>query len=528
MKKNKLILALVISISFLISIDYYIGSNHMPSVISQNISHPPDAGVVKNSLTESDPKIDNSQSDNLQSDNSQTDSNQLIYLDPCIDTGDPSILDEDGTRSDMGCYPLEHTNDTWPLYTNNSGGRSSTVKWQSMPALDTVTTDGDMASNVLEEIMGNDSNPAVTLDNVFWKELGTNIPFEIWKNGTIWENDTETLMSIQGYKFKVKSNLLQDVYLNISGFQIPEDTEIPLKAGNENWIGYFMEDTREWDEAFGTSISNIYSIQTQYWTRQREMPKPSSPWKEVTSGDYTLSRGDMVIVKCFDDEDFKWFDGNIALPLTVPKATAFSFEEELDYLPVYVEFDDEDIPIEVAVIANGICQGAAVVNDGAAEICAYITNNGGENLELEFYYGERAEAKTIKDFKVYDVDSGSFISKELTINPHEDYYHISLSREQESVTQPPNQVSLSNYPNPFNPTSNISYSLPEDSSVELNIFNIKGQLVKHLAKGKLPAGDYNISWNGIDDDGIRVGSGIYFSRLKTEKEVLNKKMVLLK
>lgn len=458
---------------------------------------------------------------------------------PCIDTGNPAIIDVDGTPSDMGSYTYEaHNYDVWSLYRYSSHDRVSSVKWQGLPALDVVTNDGTMAFNVLEELMGNGSSPNATLDNLVWEELGTGIPKKIEYDYLLqeWENSTLPLSRIQGYKFKVIDNLLYNVNLEISGFQVPNGTTIPLKKyipnttnTMENWICYYPEATQEWDDAFGGLLSKIYYIQTQKWTMQRAAV-PGSIWPVPPVGGLTLSRGDMVIVKTLKDIDFAWnIPTDAGIEEVVPaKATAFTYEEEMNYIPVNIEFDEADAPLEVAVTADGVCQGAAVVVDGRAQVCAYITDNGGEDLELELYYGERALAETVEQMKVYNPEADKYFTQSIKINPTLDYYNISLRQNQETTEAPETSLRLDNYPNPFNPTTNISYSLAKDSKVELAVYNVKGQLVTTLVNGNVPAGNYNVNWHGIDKQGKKVGSGIYFSRLKTEKKVLNKKMILLK
>ena len=88
-----------------------------------------------------------------------------------------------------------------------------------------------------------------------------------------------------------------------------------------------------------------------------------------------------------------------------------------------------------------------------------------------------------------------------------------------------------NYPNPFNPSTTIKYSLREDSKVTLEIFNIKGQKVKQLisnSAGQVSAGQHSVVWNGTDDNGKSVSSGIYFYKLKTGNFEKTKKMILLR
>jgi hypothetical protein len=83
-------------------------------------------------------------------------------------------------------------------------------------------------------------------------------------------------------------------------------------------------------------------------------------------------------------------------------------------------------------------------------------------------------------------------------------------------------------PNPFNPVTTIAFSLPAPSVIELDVLNVKGELVRKLVSGSLPAGKKRTSWDGTDGTGTPVGSGVYFYRLRADGHVLTRKMVLLK
>ena len=88
---------------------------------------------------------------------------------------------------------------------------------------------------------------------------------------------------------------------------------------------------------------------------------------------------------------------------------------------------------------------------------------------------------------------------------------------------------LNNFPNPFNPKTTISFSIQNNSKIELSIFNIKGQKVKSLISDQLPAGEHSVVWDGRDSNGKRVGSGIYFYKLNVNgKTEAVKKCLLLK
>jgi hypothetical protein len=102
--------------------------------------------------------------------------------------------------------------------------------------------------------------------------------------------------------------------------------------------------------------------------------------------------------------------------------------------------------------------------------------------------------------------------------------------EEPSSDMIPSFVTLHrNYPNPFNPTTTISFSIPEESKVELTVYNIKGQKVKTLVKNDLDKGNHLVSWNGIDESGKSVGSGVYFYKLNVNGKFESvKKCLLLK
>jgi flagellar hook assembly protein FlgD len=96
-------------------------------------------------------------------------------------------------------------------------------------------------------------------------------------------------------------------------------------------------------------------------------------------------------------------------------------------------------------------------------------------------------------------------------------------------TQTPNITTLNgNYPNPFNPETNISFSLAENQYAQLSIFNFRGQKVRELTKGNMASGLHVVSWNGTDDHGNKVASGFYLYKLETNNKTLIKKMIMLK
>ena len=85
-----------------------------------------------------------------------------------------------------------------------------------------------------------------------------------------------------------------------------------------------------------------------------------------------------------------------------------------------------------------------------------------------------------------------------------------------------------NYPNPFNPSTQIKFATEKNSTVQITIYSILGQEVTELQNGDLAAGTYNISWFGTDHFGNKVPSGVYFYEVRSDNRIQKGKMLLLK
>jgi len=90
------------------------------------------------------------------------------------------------------------------------------------------------------------------------------------------------------------------------------------------------------------------------------------------------------------------------------------------------------------------------------------------------------------------------------------------------------EVSLRNYPNPFNPTTTIEYVVPTDSRVTLRIYDVSGRLVKTVVDGRLGASVYRYQWAGRNEAGREIAAGVYISRLEVGSKHISRKLLLLK
>ncbi|MBL7148612.1 MAG: T9SS type A sorting domain-containing protein [Candidatus Cloacimonetes bacterium] len=135
-------------------------------------------------------------------------------------------------------------------------------------------------------------------------------------------------------------------------------------------------------------------------------------------------------------------------------------------------------------------------------------------------YAERVFYEDVIEYQV-EVFDGQFTQVFIPMNEL-------VGIEENTIIPLANDFNLSNYPNPFNPETTISFDLASNANVEISIYNIKGQKVKTLVNKILPAGEHTTIWNGKDSNNKRVGSGIYFYKLEAGGYQKVKKMLLLK
>jgi len=152
------------------------------------------------------------------------------------------------------------------------------------------------------------------------------------------------------------------------------------------------------------------------------------------------------------------------------------------------------------------------------EYSGVVTDGEGENIDLSFDSTGLAVGTYQAELIVTNT-AGAPITVPITMV-------VGGTTSAESI---PSRLELAkNYPNPFNPRTTIAFSLPADGPVRLQIFDMRGRLVKTLHDGGLPAGHHSLMWDGTDNSGRRVASGLFVYRLASGNKVLSQKMMLMK
>jgi hypothetical protein len=183
-------------------------------------------------------------------------------------------------------------------------------------------------------------------------------------------------------------------------------------------------------------------------------------------------------------------------------------------LSVYAELD-VDANVEVLGVTGRLPQG-------------WISSSKIENGKVMFAFAGLEPLKegsiAYISLRLKDKEANATIFGNANLN---DGYSAALNSV--TVREIPSEFALSqNYPNPFNPTTSIKFAIPENANVQLNVYNMLGQKVRTIMDGMQDAGYYTVNWDGTNDLGSKVSSGIYIYRISAGKYNATMKMNLLK
>ena len=456
-------------------------------------------------------------------------------LSPCIDTGDPEMdWDDDDTPPDMGAIPA----DAHAYFRDDYDECSyDAVDWISFPVLNSTTEGWMDAIDVLEkqELIDDDPSTDDILNYVQYQNIDV-----VWYLNDYWQTNLTNgeFDSKQGYKFVLNLPIPHDgvPVQGISGTWLDESTPIQLYANQENWIGCYLEEPAVIADAF-ESIGNDWSaIYSEHWAV--ECPEPGVYPTSVFW--LTVNPGELYIVEVYDDCQLIWNESEEQKDAFVREATDyFTYTETVDYMAIDVDTVCSDTSVaEIAVYSDDQCLGASKVYDDEypVQILAYTPDtlkSGTNGLEFRLYYGgQKGELTKSIPYVSYSKEIQAYIEKPLNYE-RKSFATVKLNTDESSITH--KLTLLQNYPNPVRTNMTTIRFMPEQDAAhtELNIYNIRGQLVRTIdCGGVISSGTkdvyYSTTWDCRDMYGQDVKNGIYFYKLTSGEKSTVHKMLLMK
>tara|TARA_B100000686_G_scaffold20793_1_gene19088 strand:- start:309 stop:884 length:576 start_codon:yes stop_codon:yes gene_type:complete len=188
---------------------------------------------------------------------------------------------------------------------------------------------------------------------------------------------------------------------------------------------------------------------------------------------------------------------------------------------------DVSVGDELVAYADGQVVGATRISDLNAPVVISAWAGYHEfDINLEGY----AVGDAI-DLRLYSQDEGKEMKVELDLDNTEygvGVFSSGTVQVMDMLAVPEEYTLSQNYPNPFNPSTMISFTVPSEGHVLLNIYDITGRLIMTLVDENLGSGYHEVSWDGTDMFSSNVSAGLYIYSLQAEGVALNRKMVLMK
>ena len=170
------------------------------------------------------------------------------------------------------------------------------------------------------------------------------------------------------------------------------------------------------------------------------------------------------------------------------------------------------------------------------KICIGVSRKGDQEyikpsdtvVQINMKGYKTAPKGTLVNFSLHNVVAVDPQGNPINFNVENYNFIVSVESPNENPDDIPASFQLfQNYPNPFNPETHIRFQIPKQTLVTLKIFDVLGHEINTLCNGKKPGGSYQVNWDGRNNEGKKVTSGIYIYRIQAGEFVESKKMILL-
>jgi hypothetical protein len=314
--------------------------------------------------------------------------------------------------------------------------------------------------------------------------------------------------------------------------------------GNRYWVTYNLTNTQSIKAALGPYFDRIQRVYADTWTFSfhEELWDPKNPGLlDPTPVLWFNSERPMEFGKTYILElkpsaipitNFMWTDSRVPARKKLPKhATFFEYEQQKEYeaIDIFSLSENQNDVVEIGVFINETCIGAAVVDEFPVQILIYSDGYEGMPITFRALYQNGIVSEINPVVEAYETKTGKK-AKKILIAGQIDYVVAKLdnTRAYHNYEIPAMISSRSLYPNPFNPSTTLNFTLTNTSKVTIEVFNIKGQKVSVLFDGLLPSGNHFAKWNGLCEDKRPVSTGVYLYKISTDYHSVTGKMMLIK
>jgi len=418
-----------------------------------------------------------------------------------------------------------HTKVTNPL----TSGQRRVWNWESFPVMQGNAHD---ALNTLKQPTGNNLYSGFGFEHLM-KGYNYNGHY-VNKDISGWSYPLGSFYIEPRRGYKLQSSGLDEV--KVKGSLCANTGFGQMEVGPVYWVGYWLMNSQSLREALGANFSNVRRVWAENWYYDNMELEQKTGIVNPLNADYPMEFGKMYAIQLSQNAspitNFKWENSRKPAERSLNRtASFFTYDqaesyEAIDILSVSKNSMNYQ---EIGVFDGETCIGATALDQFPVQILAYTQGREGHPLTFRALNENGAVSEINPVTSAYDSKSGSFQPKLLVAGEIE-YAILNIEEKSDDVNSTlPTVLSNSvNYPNPFNPVTNISFTLSKTDRVVVNIYNIKGQLVNSLFDGQLNAGKHFIRWDGKDNDKKSLASGVYFYNIISGNNNITKKMIMMK
>jgi len=189
-----------------------------------------------------------------------------------------------------------------------------------------------------------------------------------------------------------------------------------------------------------------------------------------------------------------------------------------------LQINETRMKYEVRVTPSGDSGVVAVIYRAMEDSAAYSALVGYQPVEAASYTVFAKLGTTHRYYALAFRAGREVLSDTLTVR----FGNTGIADDGSMIAMPEDVLLHPNYPNPFNPTTHLRFDLDKPARATLRIFDPRGRLVRTLMDGPVPAGTHTAQWDGADDAGNPMSSGVYVGRLTTAWSMQSRKMILLR